>query len=101
MLDFDLDCQNCDTVLQRERGCQAKGTVPFYIDGKPYFRCPVKLVTPLSWEYVRAFTLYSKSILPNAKGWIEESEKFLSAMTLIGVELAKQEQAKVRRKRKK
>ncbi len=38
---------------------------------------------PLSYEYIKAFNFYQKSILPHNKGWLEESEKFLEAMTII------------------
>ena len=79
----DFNCHNCDEVLKRERGCEEKGIVPFHYDNEVIFRCPIKLITPLSWEYLKAFNFYQKSILPNGNNWMNESNKFLEAMMII------------------
>ena len=86
---MDLNCQECDAVLKRERGCVKKGLIPFTIDGAVHFRCPIRLVNRMSWEYIRAYSLYKKGITPNGKGWLKESEKYLNAMGVIDSEIAK------------
>lgn len=89
VLNLNLDCQSCDEVLQKERGCTEKGIIPFVIEGEHHYRCPLKVVTPLSWEYISAYGLYKKSILPNGKGWLNESDKFLTAMRIVDSEVSK------------
>lgn len=84
----DMNCQTCDNVLRAERGCDQKGKVPFRIDGEIYYRCPLRLITPLSWEYLTAYNLYQKGILPHGEGWANEVQKFIDAMLLIENEIA-------------
>ncbi len=83
LFEFKFDCHNCDDMLKKERGCIENGILPFYFDDGQIFRCPIKIVTPLSWEYIKAFNFYEKSILPNGKGWLEESNKYLQAMMIL------------------
>lgn len=100
---MDLNCRECDTNLKRERGCNADGILPSRIDAETYWRCPLKLVTPISWEYIKAYRFYKGNLLPNGKGWLDESDKFLDAMIIIGNEIAKTERERAeiaRRKRK-
>jgi len=102
VLDFGLNCQECDAKLKRERGCECNGLIPFYIEDKQFFRCPLKLIDELSWQYIRAFGLYQKDILPNGSGWLNESDKYLSAMMVISNEFntMQQEKAKQRQRKK-
>ena len=58
MLDFD--CKSCDEQLKRERGCGEKGIIPFMIDREMVFRCPLKLIDNITWEYVKAYRFYKK-----------------------------------------
>lgn len=83
MQDINFNCHDCDDKLKEERGCEKGGTVPFYIEDEVFFRCPLKIITPLSWEYIKAFSFYRNRILPNHANWADESNKFLSAMTII------------------
>jgi hypothetical protein len=78
-----LDCQTCDETLRKERGHDTTGIVPFWIDGKAIYRCPLTLITPISWDLIKAYNLYEKGFLPNGKGWIEESQKFIEAMQIV------------------
>ena len=101
VLDMKLNCQDCDKAMKKERGCTGKGQVPFDIDGETHFRCPIKLVTVQSWQYIRAYAFYKRGILPSGKGWIHESDKYLTAMTTIGSEVSKmQEEAHKKAMRK-
>jgi len=61
------------------------------------YKVPIELITPLSWEYIRAFGFYEKSILPNGHGWLHESDRYLEAMQLIDHQMGlikKQREAK-------
>ena len=84
-----LNCHECDDKLKEERGHDREGIVPFLVDGKRVFRCPLTFITPLSWEYIKAFGFYEKGILPNGKGWLKESDRFLEAITIIDSEFSK------------
>ncbi len=81
--DGKLDCHTCDDKLKEERGHDKDGIIPFYVGGERGFRCPLTLVTPLSWEYIKAFGFYEKGYLPNGKAWTEESNKFIQAMMVL------------------
>jgi hypothetical protein len=96
--EFDFDCHECDEILKKERGCYEKGIIGFRVNNKREFRCPKKLITPKSWEYLRAYALYEKGLLPNGKGWMEESEKFLDAMAVIGNQKNKIEMEQMKKK---
>lgn len=93
---MDLDCRGCDAILQKERGCISKGIIPFRIDNELLFRCPNKIVTSLSWGYLKTYSLFKKGLLPNGKSWLFESEKYLDAMALIESEVAKLEEEKMK-----
>jgi hypothetical protein len=76
-------CPDCDDKLKAERGCESKGIMPCFYYQETIYQCPLKIITPISWEYLKAFNLYHKSILPHNLGWLEESDKFISAMISI------------------
>ena len=99
-MDMGFDCHECDEQLQKERGCYEKGIVPFLIGQERFYRCPLKVITPLSWEYIQAFNFYQKSILPNGNYWGYESQKFLDAMIVLDNECKKNETEEINRKRK-
>ena len=84
-----LNCHDCDDTLKKERGCAGKGVVPFWIEDKPVFRCPLTLIAPLSWEYIKAFNFYEKALLPNGNAWQNESNKFIQAMMVLDNEFSK------------
>jgi hypothetical protein len=100
VMELDFDCLECDDILKRERGCEKDGIVPFYFEDEKYFRCPLKLISPLSWEYLRAFSFYQKNILPQGKGWLEESQKFLDAMIILENEFKRLEIGELKKKKR-
>lgn len=78
-----FDCQKCDEKLKEERGHYKDGIVPFWVQGKVIRRCPLTLITPLSYEYIKAFSFYESGFLPNGNGWINESHKVIEAFIII------------------
>ena len=60
------------------------------------YKKPSEIISPLSWEYIKAFGFYEKSILPNGNGWINESNRFVEAMQIIDNEMGqiKKEESK-------
>ena len=95
-----LDCHSCDDKLKEERGHDREGIIPFLVDGKRIFRCPLTIITPLSYEYLKAFNFYEKAILPNGKGWNEENNKFIQAMMLLGNEFNKWQNKELKEKKR-
>jgi hypothetical protein len=53
------------------------------VGGERVLRCPLTLITPLSWEYVRAFNFYEKGKFPNSLIYTNESNKYLQAMVIL------------------
>lgn len=94
----DFNCPDCDERLQQERGCFNNGIIPTYYFEKILYRCPFKVITKMSWEYLRAYNLYQKSILPNGKGWLEESDKLINALMVIENEMALLNEALMKKK---
>jgi hypothetical protein len=80
-----LDCRNCQQEQKSVRGCEKDSTIPsrWKIGNDEYSRCPVKLMTKTSIEYLQAYPLYKNGYLPNGIGWINESAKFIQAMQII------------------
>ena len=95
-----LDCHSCDDKLKEERGHDREGIIPFLVDGKRIFRCRLTILTPLSYEYLKAFNFYEKAILPNGKGWNEENNKFIQAMMLLGNEFNKWQNKELKEKKR-
>lgn len=91
-MDYDFDCQTCDDILQKERGCTEKGIIPFYIAGERIFKCPYTLVDSGSWQYIKAYNLFEKGFLPNGTSWINESHKYLQAINVLQNHIAKKEE---------
>jgi hypothetical protein len=92
------NCPDCDDKLKAERGCETKGIMPCFYYQETIYQCPLKVITPLSWEYLRAYSLYQKSILPQNKGWVEENDKFLQAMSVVDAEAKRIEIEMTRKK---
>ena len=84
-----LDCHTCDDKLREERGHDKEGIIPFFLEGKYVYRCPLMLINKISYEYIKAFSFYEKSVLPNGNGWLNESHKYTQAMELLSNEFTK------------
>ena len=83
------NCPECDDRLKEERGCKKKGIMPCHCYLGTIYRCPITIITPLSWEYIKAYKFYEKNLLPNHVAWGEESNKYLQAMMLLNNEFIK------------
>lgn len=53
------------------------------------YKKPSEIISSLSWEYIKAFGFYEKSILPNGSGWLNESNIYIEAMQCIDQEMGK------------
>ncbi len=70
------------------------------IDREMVFRCPLKLINGITWEYVKAYRFYKKGLLPNGKSWQDESQKFLDAMVVLENEVSRVEKEEMKARKK-
>jgi len=78
-----LDCHTCDDEMRRQRGHDREGIVPFLVDKKRIFRCPLTQITAQSYEFIKAYSFYEKGFLPNAGGWLDQSNKFVQGILVL------------------
>lgn len=88
-MQLGFNCRECDETLRKERGCTENGIMPFDVGGERTFRCPLKLVTEMTWLYVEAYTFYKKSLLPNGSSYLRETQKYIEAMMVLDGEYAR------------
>ena len=86
-----LDCRKCKGALRVHRGCDADSPIPgkWNIDGWRFQRCPNKVVSLSSFEYIQAYNMYKNGFLPNQGGWLDQSAKLIDAFTIIDREAAR------------
>ena len=84
-----FDCRNCDETLRKERGHDSEGIMTYHYGGESFKRCPLMMITSVSWEYIRAFNFFEKGFLPNGQAINEESNKYLDAMMFLDNEFSK------------
>ncbi len=63
--------------------------VPIEEDGRWVYKTAREIIRPSSWQYLKAFNFYEKSILPNGNGWMNESNKYIESMLLIDNEFGR------------
>jgi len=70
--------------LRQARGCNADAPYPIYeLDGEPIMRCPLKLIKPETYTYLRFYGHYKQGFLPNEGGLLDQPLKYLQAMEVI------------------
>lgn len=90
-----MDCQKCSTNKRKSYGCENETKEPFLlIDGEGIRRCPRKLITKQSAEYIKFYGYYEKGYLPNAGGILEQPAKLMDAITVIENMLAEMREEK-------
>lgn len=63
--------------------------IAIQIDGNFVYKTPKEIITPLTWEYLRAHNFYQKGFLPNGRGWVNESNKCIQAIEILDNEFVK------------
>ncbi len=62
--------------------------IPIETDKGYVYKKPIEMITPLSWEYIKAFGFYEKHWYPNGNiGWLNEGNKFVEAMSIMDNEM--------------
>ena len=80
-----LDCRNCNEFQKQDRGCIEDSPIPqrWRIGDQESRRCPMKMAKGEYAEYLKAYSLFTKQLLPNGNSWLNESNKFIEAMFII------------------
>jgi hypothetical protein len=89
---MDLDCHSCTPEMKIDRGCEAESPIPgkWNFNGERFSRCPNKIVSKLSREYMNAYGLIQSGMgMPYGDGWMKHCRKFLDAMMVIHSEIEK------------
>ena len=78
-------------MLKTERGCDKDSPIPgaWKLGEWEFERCPLKIVTNQSLDYIRAYIFFQNGYLPNSGGWLDQSVKFIDAMEVIETEISK------------
>ena len=87
---MNLDCNACNEYQKEDRGCINDSPVPgrWKVGTEEYNKCPVKLVNISSNWLIKAYNFMEKGILPRSGGWLDQSNKFVSAMSIISSEVS-------------
>ncbi len=88
---FELDCHKCPPEQRTDFGCEEDSPIPgiWNLNGWEFQRCPLKLITQQSIEYLKAYNFFIKGFLPNPGGWMEQPIKFIRSIEIIDRELDK------------
>lgn len=85
-------------MVRQARGCETETEYPIYtLDGVDIRRCPLRLITPESIEYLKLYAHYKLGHLPNEGGLYDQPLKYIQAMeTIAGAlqELMREERGK-------
>jgi len=83
---FKLDCRSCTPTQKRERGCIQDSLIPntWEVDGWKFSRCPKKVVTRQSYEYILAYNNLERGRgWPNPGEWPKQPMKLIEAVAFI------------------
>lgn len=96
---FDLNCRLCTEQDKIENGCEAESSIPgaWKLYDWEFQRCPLKLITSQSIDYLKAYGFYNKGYLPNAGTWMDQPAKFIEAMGIIEREVTAIQESEARK----
>jgi len=88
---FRLDCRSCSDEEKVLNGCNSDARYPgtWRLYDWTFSRCPLKVVTKQSSEYIEAYQWIQLGFLPNNTAWNDQTAKFLKAMRVIRSEVEK------------
>jgi hypothetical protein len=90
-----LDCHKCGEAEKLLRGCEAD-VQSFDVRGEQYTRCPKKLVTDKTYAWLEYYRFFDKGLLPSGDAILNQAHKFIKVMELIGIEVSKYNQARIK-----
>ena len=70
---------------KRTLGCEKPSPVGKHwkVGSYEFDRCPVSIVDPVAYQYIRAYRRYEKGYLPDAGGWMDQGAKFNDIVDVI------------------
>lgn len=88
---FGLDCKACNDNQKIERGCLEDSPIPdkWEAGEHKFSRCPLKMIKQDSFWYIRAYNFMEKGVLPRAGGWLDQSNKYIEAMSCVIAEIGR------------
>jgi len=60
-------------------------------------RCPLRLITQQSADYLEAYSFFNSGYLPNEGGWMGQSVKFIKAMRIIQSEVIRVQENRMKK----
>jgi hypothetical protein len=87
---WDVRCEKCSDSLKIINGCEKDcNQERWRIREWTWTRCPLKIVTNQSVEYLNAYKLYKNGLLPMSGGWMSQAQSFIEAIGIIEMEIGK------------
>ncbi len=82
---LELNCKKCSDGQKELYGCEKPSPVGKHwkVGSYEFDRCPVSIVDPVAYQYIRAYRRYEKGYLPDAGGWMDQGAKFNDIVDVI------------------
>jgi hypothetical protein len=83
----NYNCEKCDHRYCGKDVPGSNGDAPYYkwtFNGEKFKSCPLPMITELSDFYLRMFKHHQHSILLVSGGLLDQPNKYLEAMEIIG-----------------
>lgn len=96
---FDLRCEKCSDGQKKFNGCEEDSTISdrWVVRDWSFQRCPIKLITKQTNDFISAYNLMKLGMFPYGNGWLKESNKFVEAIRVIDTETRLLEQDNLRK----
>lgn len=90
---WDLRCIKCSDGQKILNGCEEDSYEPerWKIGEWTWQRCPVRLITKETVEYLKAYKFYKNGLLPITGGWMMQAQSFVEAIGIIETEVTRVE----------
>ena len=97
---MELDCAKCSENQKLFYGCEEDSVIPdkWQIKEWVFQRCPIKLITQETQQYIQAYNLLQLGAWPYAQGWFRNSNKFVEAVSIIDSEIKRLEAKAMKQK---
>ena len=92
MQGMGLNCHECTEVQKSWRGCREEVEQnEFVFEDVPLKRCPMKLMNPVTVEYIHFYNFFEKSFLPNLGSILDQPNKYMEMIIIVQGLISKKE----------
>jgi hypothetical protein len=77
-----LDCRTCTEFYQKVRGCK-EDVREMEIEGFKTKRCPMSYCGMVEAFYMQCYREYRAGFLPEPGGWLDQTVRFVTIISLI------------------